>query len=125
MKINASTNNDYYSVLFSGTTSTSNKKNQFILPNVFTCTRLELDLFDITEDNEFSGKKRVVIIPGISVIGEEFQDFFQSNFTDDITAIHVNQSFIQDEISGAEFINVNLPKDEEYFFYVEKKFMRR
>lgn len=35
---------------------------------------------------------------------------------------HVNESFVLDHVSDTKFIDINLPKDDEYLFIVEKSF---
>ncbi|KAK8871334.1 hypothetical protein M9Y10_007054 [Tritrichomonas musculus] len=96
-------------------------KMQFVFPSPIRCTKLRLE-FDQVTTNHYSNNERKACVKKLTFISQKLVDYTNSNFTDDLEVIYVNDEFYLDEVTDSSFSEYYLPKSNDYLFVVKRDF---
>lgn len=107
---------------FIGTCEPPTTKYQFVFPSAIPCNRIQIEFVEVTPEKAFSNSKPCALAHQIDFFSSPLVEISGSTVEGDISTIYVNNSYVKDTITGSDFNDVNLPKNEEYIFVVQKKF---
>lgn len=96
---------------------------QFIFPSPIRCETLQIEFVQVTK-NSFANNQPKASIARIRFLTKDHVEYTSgNNITADQDVIYVKEDFYLDEVVDTGFVNYYLPKDDNYLFVVEKKFL--